>query len=491
MIEQSISRRSFLKSAAVVGTGVAVAGIGVKEANALPAPAKWDQEFDVVVVGAGTAGLCAAIEACRAGSTVLVLEKEPMAGGSTVISGGAIALAPNALQKKEGIKDSADLFFEDMMRIGEYKNNPELVRVYVDNAEACSYFLQEVGVEFTHLQAFPGISCMRDLMFDTAHMIRTLRDDVTKQGGTVMFNTPGKRLYTDATGRIIGIKAIKQKKDFNIKAKKAVILTTGGFSRNKEMLKEFGSIPLELGIPVAGLGHTGDGHLMGFEVGAGTTDIAMALGPHTGPSCPVDIETNGLCMCMYGGGIIVNKNGKRFTNESISYNSISTYGLDQPDALIIHIAEESMAKAAPLTSGSKPFIANTLEELATMLGVPPQALIETVKTYNEYTKTGKDLEFGRESLVAGTPGKIMPIVNPPFCGFLTKPSIVSIKGGLKTDKDAHAINVFGEIIPNLYVAGEIVGGIHGSGYHSGSQIGKAAVYGRIAGKNAAAEKSLS
>ena len=485
-----MDRRQFIKGAAVVSTGIAVAGLGVKEADALPAPTKWDQEFDVVIVGGGGAGLCAAIEACRAGATVVVLEKEPVTGGSSVICGGALALAPNELQKKENIKDSVNLFFEDMMNIGKNKNDPVLVKTYVDKSEDCFYFLKDIGVKFNDVKIMPGVSVPRVLGTDPGQVMRTIRDEAAKQGATIMLNTAGRRLYTDSAGRIVGIKATKQKKDFNIKAKRAVILTTGGFGRNKDMLKEFGSLPLDLAIPVVALGHTGDGHLMAFEVGAGTKDISMALGPHTGPSCPIDVATNLLCMPNYAGAIMLNKNGKRFVNESISYNSISTYGLDQPDAIMIQIADEPIVKVAPFTAGSKPFKADTLEELAPMVGLQPQVLVEAVKTYNEYTKAGKDPEFGRETLV-GIAGKILPIANPPFYGFVTKPGILSTKGGLKTDKDAHAINVFGEIIPSLYVAGEIVGGIHGAGYHTGSQFGKAMVFGRIAGINAVAEKPLS
>jgi fumarate reductase flavoprotein subunit len=227
---------------------------------------------------------------------------------------------------------------------------------------------------------------------------------------------------------------------------------------------------------------------MGFEVGAGTKNIAIALGPGAGPSTPVDIQTHAICMPNYSGAVMLNKEGKRFVRESISYNELSTVALAQPDGLIIQIADEPIASKSPYTAKSVPKKAQTLEELADMVGLKPAVLVEEIDKYNRNVEAGNDPEFGRTTLV-GIAGKPVQIKTPPFYAFISKPGILSTKGGLTVSPECRLLNIFGEVVPNVYAAGEIAGGVHGAGYHTGSQFGKAIVFGRIAGKNAAAEKA--
>jgi fumarate reductase flavoprotein subunit len=483
------SRRAFIKASAVGLGGIGIAGLTAAKGHALPVPQKWDKEFDVVIVGGGAAGLCAAIEARKAGASVVLLEKEPITGGSSAICGGQFSCAPTAFQKDKGINDSTDQFFKDMMAIGKNKNDPALVRAYVDASTEAYESLKAMGVKFLDIKIYDGFSVPRSHVVSPGDMLTVLRKEAATQGTEIMMRTSGKRLYTNSQGRVIGIKAESSaKKPFNIKAKRAVILATGGFVWNTEMMKEFGTLPLDLGIPVAARGTSGDGHKMGFEVGAGTKNIALGLAPGVGPSCPIEIESGLLCMPNYEGGIVVNKNGKRFVKESINYNDLSTVGLSQPDGIMFMIADDPIINKSPYVKGRVSKKAQTLNELAGMLGLSPEALVAEVEKYNRYVETGNDPEFGRNTLV-GISGKPVQIKTPPFYGYVTRAGILSTKGGLSIDKEAHLINVFGEIIPSVYAAGEITGGIHGGGYHTGSQLGKAVVFGRIAGKNAAKEKA--
>jgi fumarate reductase flavoprotein subunit len=486
--KRGISRRGFIKGSAIGIGALGITGLAAVDSKAIPLPRKWDQEFDVVIVGGGGAGFCAAIEACKAGSKTVLLEKESVIGGSSIICGGQLAFAPTALQKEKGIKDSADLFFNDMMKIGKDKNDMWLVRTYVDASNDCYEFLKSLGAQFTDIKIYAGFSVPRSHVTSPGQVLKLLREEAEKKGTTVMTRTPALRLFTNPGGRIVGVKAVTGKgKEFTIKARRAVILTTGGFARNVEMLQEFGSLPLELGIPVAAPGTTGDGHKMAMEVGSGTTNIAIGLGPGVGPSTPVDVQTRAICMPNMKGAVMLNKKGQRFVRESLSYNEIATAALNQPDALIIQIADEPIAVASEYTAQSRPKKADTLEKLAELVGLPPQVLVEAIDKYNGYVEAGKDPEFGRTTLV-GISGKPLPIKTPPFYGFITKPGILSTKGGLTVNPKGQVINVFGEIISNLYAAGEIMGGVHGAGYHTGSAFAKALVFGRIAGKNGAAEK---
>ena len=490
LLKNDLSRRTFIKGAALGAGAIAVAGIGVaRDAHALPQPKKWNKDFDVVVLGGGAAGFCAAIEARKAGAKVVLLEKQPVTGGSSAICGGQIAFAPTAFQKEKGINDSTDLFFKDMMAIGKNKNDPELVRAYVDASNDSYEFLKALGVKFNDIKIYAGFSAPRSHATNPGDLMATLRKEAVKQGVEIMMQTAGKRLYTNPAGRVVGIKAEgRGKKEFNIKARRAVILTTGGFARNTEMMNEFGSLPMDLAIPVAAPGTTGDGHKMGFEVGAGTKNMGIGLAPGVLPSCPIEIESKLICMPNYEGAIVVNKEGKRFVKESISYNDLSTVGLKQPDGIMIMIADEPIVKASPWVKNCVVKKAETLAELAGMLGLKPEALVAEVEKYNGYVTAGNDPDFGRNTLV-GTSGKPVQIKTPPFYGYITRTGILSTKGGLSIDKDGHLVNVFGEVIPSIYAAGEITGGVHGAGYHTGSQLGKAVVIGRIAGKNAAGEKA--
>lgn len=487
---KKLSRRTFIKGSAIGLGAVGMTGLTAFNGDAMPAPGKWDKQYDVVILGGGAAGLCAAIEARKAGAKVVLLEKEQITGGSSAICGGQISFSYTSFQKEKGISDSPDQFFKDMMAIGKNKNDPALVRAYVDASNDSFEFLKALGVKFLEIKIYDGFAAPRSHVVNPGDMMTVLRKEAARQGTEIMMRTSGKRLYTDPSGRVIGIKAESSaKKSFNIKAKRAVILATGGFVWNAEMMNEFGTLPMDLGIPVAAKGTTGDGHKMGFEVGAGTKNISIALGPGVGPSCPIEIESRLLCMPNYEGAIAVNKNGKRFVKESINYNDFSTVGLVQPDGVMIMIADEPIAKRSRYTRGRSAKKAQTLNELAGLVGLKPEVLVAEVEKYNRYVEAGKDPDFGRSTLV-GIAGKPVQIKTPPFYAYITRAGILTTKGGLSADKDAHLINVFGEIIPNVYAAGEITGGVHGAGYHTGSQLGKAVVFGRIAGKNAAREKPL-
>lgn len=485
-----MSRRRFMKNAAI-GTGaVALTSLGASGAMALPPPLKWDRETDVIVSGAGAAGFCAAIEARKAGAKVILLEKEQIVGGSTALCGGQFSFAPTSMQKEQGILDSTDLFVRDLLKVGKGRSDPSLVRAFVDASNDAFEFLKSLGVKFANISIFAGMSVPRAHNANPAEVLKLLREEASRRGTEVMLRTPGKQLVADVKGRVLGMKVESRGKDIFIKAKRAVVLTTGGFGRNVDMLKEFGCLPLDLCIPVAALGITGDGHRMAMDVGGATKDIALGIGPGAGPSTPVDIETRMITMPNYQGAVMLNKAGKRFVNESISYNEIATAALSQPDALIIQIADAKIYAAAmkdPLSNKGTPKQADTLQAVASMAGLDPETVRATVDKYNLYVDQGKDPDFNRTTLV-GISGRPVRIDSPPFYAFITKPAILSTKGGIRVNPQCQVIKIFGDPAPGLYAAGEIMGGFHGGGYMTGTAVGKAVVFGRIAGKNAASEK---
>lgn len=488
----SMTRREFIrKGGAAVAGGVAAATVGSLtlpgKAEGAPIPKKWDRKADVVIVGTGGAGMCAAIEAAKAGARVLVLEKEPITGGSSAICGGQFAFAPTAMQRERGIKDSTDMFFSDLMKIGQNRNDPKLVRAYVDASADCYDFLSSLGVKFETINIFAGFSVPRAHYSKPSEILKTLKTHALSKGVTILTGTSAERLIVNGSGRVVGVLAADSRKEkINVMAAKAVILASGGFGRNPEMLEEFSNMALGQCIPINGPGSTGDGHRMAMEIGSGTKHISLGIGP----SCPTDVSTNFITMPMYQGAVILNKEGQRFVNESISYLDVASEAVKQTEALALQIGDAKVYEAAmkdALSNKGAPKKAASLEELAPMIGLDPKVLREAIDRYNRNVDSGKDPDFKRTTLV-GISGKPFRIETPPFYGFVTKPSIISNKGGLKVNERTQVLKVFGEVIPGLYAPGEIMGGVHGAGYHTGSAVGKALVFGRIAGKFAAEEK---
>ncbi|MBP7342574.1 MAG: FAD-binding protein, partial [Syntrophaceae bacterium] len=395
-----------------------------------------------------------------------------------------------AMQKEKGINDSLDLFYNDLLKIGKGKCVKDLVRTYVDASNDCYEFLVSLGVKFQSVEMRPGLSVPRVHRTSAGDTLNILKNEALKQGADLMTRSPVKRLYANPKGRIVGVKAVVNNKDMSIKAKRAVILTTGGFAMNKELLKEYSPLPLESIMAVSGLGTTGDGIKVAMECGAAPSQMTLGLSPITGVGIPMDINTKTISQANYAGAVIVNKEGKRFVNESVAYTDIALAGMSQTDALIFHIADEQVFnayKASTYSRMDRPLKADTLEELASKAGIAQPALEETIKKYNSYVGTGDDPDFGRKNLV-GIAGKPTPIKTAPFYAYVTKPGLIATMGGLKVNTKTEVINVFDEAIPGLYAAGEVTGGMHGAGYHTGSGFGKALVFGRLAGRKAADEK---
>jgi fumarate reductase flavoprotein subunit len=197
---------------------------------------------------------------------------------------------------------------------------------------------------------------------------------------------------------------------------------------------------------------------------------------------------NDFALVFYKGAIIVNKDGKRFVNESISYKLVGDAALLQPDALGFQIYDAAIRAEAmkdplnaieALEKNGKVFSGQTLAEVAQKIKIPAQALEQAVKTYNDNVAKGVDPQFGRTTLVASF-GKPVPIDKPPFYGFPSTAVILGTYGGILTNDRVQVLDVFGKPIPGLYAAGEIMGGVHGAAYMTGTAFGKALIFGRLA-----------
>ncbi len=450
-----------------------------------------EETYDVVVVGAGGAGFAAAIEAKEAGANVVIIEKLPMVGGNTLLSGGEMAVPNNWIQEEEGIKDSVEEFKEDILVGGGNIADEALVQVLADNAlDAAEWLRDEVGVVFEdELMQFGGHNIKRSLIPKDATGVSIINPQKEKAEALkipILLETEATELIEDA-GKIVGVKAESKDKSYTFNTNKAVILTTGGFGSNIEMRKQYNADIDEKILSTNTVGSTGDGIIMGQKVGA---DLVGMEHIQTYPICDPIVGT--LLYFgdsrMYGHAILVNKEGERFVEELERRDVISMAIKDQTDSVAYQLIDEVGLKESKLVENHKKEMdylleegllvkADTLEEAAKFFGIDAVKMKETVDNYNKYVADGKDLEFNKRLLTN-------PIQEGPFYLMKAAPAVHHTMGGLKINTDAQVINTDGNVIEGLYAAGELTGGIHGTNRLGSSAITDIIVYGRIAGQNA-------
>ncbi|MDN7240914.1 FAD-dependent oxidoreductase [Planococcus sp. N028] len=453
--------------------------------------------YNLIIVGAGMAGLCAAAEAAAQGAAVLVLEKEADFGGSSLLSGRYMAFAGTDLQQKEGIDDQSQFLIEDMLAVGEGKNEAALVEAYGDHQLETYEWLLSKGVQFHKVQAVSGHSVPRGHTITPKQAITALYE-AAAASGTVTFKTAAtvKRLRKDEAERVSQVVFEYGGKLETATAENGVLLTSGGFSKSEELLENFA--PQLVGaIRIGGKGNVGDGIKLASEQGAWLRDFPYLKGTY-GFHPTADGPRKSQALVFYKGAIIINKFAERFVNESISYKLIGTEALVQPEKITYQIWDQTIMNEGVSGDALYDFEkllslgliekADSLETLAAIIQVPAETLKTTVDQYNDDIQNGGDSKFGRTTLTHhfGTP---TPIENAPFYAMRTTVAMLATYAGVSVDKSARVLNAFNEPIAGLYAAGEIAGGFHGAGYMTGSSLGKAAIFGRIA-VQAALEKQV-
>lgn len=458
---------------------------------------KPDTSADVVVVGAGCAGLCAAVEAAEQGLKVVVVEK--LAGSllsSTAASGGYFAFVDTDLQRKQRILDSAEAFRKDMEMSGGGKSDPALVELYLSHQLDTYYWLQERGAIFWQVDMGIGMNVPRCHATDPQRVLEVLTRAAHRRGVSIAYNRPVARLVRDGS-RL----QVQGPEGASVTAGRGVILATGGFSRNPALLGRFVPGLERVRIVDGGLGATGDGLVMAEALGA---DLSGMEGvkpnffsyafrePREGAPDRFQHETP-VGMVYHVGGILVTQAGRRYVREDLNAKDIAMATLKLPEAMSWGIFDESVRRRVesektiyinPLAM-AKSLRAGTLEELARLAGIPADALVETVRSYNANCRSGQPDPLGRAHLTArvGTP---FPLDEPPFYAFPTAPNMATTFGGVGINTDAQVVDRNGGPIPGLYACGEIVGGFHGVTFMTGAGLGQAAIFGRVAARKIAA-----
>lgn len=466
-------------------------------------PEKWDHEADVLIIGGGTAGLPAAIEVRRAGRTATVLESRPQCGGSLGMIVGAIAFAGTDEQKEAGIEDGPDILYNDLINV--CGADPEIARKVADvQLEAYNIFKEE-KFRWPGIVDLPGHSATRGMGWILNYgpkVVKCLEDRARRDGAQILFRQRAKRLVIDPeTDRVTGLKVDVAGEDKYFKAQKAVIIASGGFGRNRELIAEY-SPYMATCVPKMPVGHQGDGFKMALNIGAATKDIGMAVAG----SWPVSFETHSRAIwALDWGGVMVNIHGKRFFKESSEegfYGRMTEAGMRQPGGVywvifdqnvFDHVGtsqvkgtiERNMAHYRDIENCAK-VKASTLEELAEKAGIDAAGFKETIDKYNsDIDQYGYDTVFNRKYQF-GTSRPIWKLT-PPYYAVKCVTSLTSCKGGIKIDADCHVLNYFDEVIPGLYAAGEVSGGLWKHSYMLAVMTSSAMAQGIIAAKSAVKE----
>lgn len=484
-VQDAFSKTGADPSILIAGTG----GAALEEREA-------EYTADIIVIGAGGAGMTAAIEAVSNNAKVIVLEKLPVVGGNTLLSGGEMAAPQNWLQERDGIEDSADKMYEDTLKGGDNENDPALVRVLADHAlEGATWLRDEINVTFEDYQLFfGGHSVERSLVPLNAsgvELITKMSAKLAELEVPVHVNTKAVEFIVE-NDKVTGVKADYGDQTITYHANKAVILATGGFGSNIEMRKANNPAIDEKFLSTNSVGSMGDGLIMADAIGAELVDLSFI---QTYPTC--DVETGALLYVgdvrMEGRAILVNKEGNRFVEELERRDVISNATIEQTGSVSYLFWDEASMVASKvnvkhadeynnLIERGMMVKADTIEEAAAFFEIDADALKATVDRYNGFANAGKDEDFNKR-------GELVPFTEGPYYIMKSTPAVHHTMGGVRINPEAQVLNTNGDIISGLYAAGEVTGDIHGTNRLGSNAIADIVVFGRIAGANAAQEKA--
>jgi len=451
-----------------------------------------EKDYEVVVVGAGGAGLIAAIEAKSQGAEVAIVEKNPFVGGNTLVSGGEFN-APNSwVQEKMDVEDSVEQYMEDTLAGGDYEADEELVRIMAESITEDGEWLRDyVEVEFIedYLMHFGGHAVPRAIYpigGSGIELIQKLQAKVHAMDIPVYLETEAKSLILDEDDRVVGLRAENPEgENVHFNGKQGVILTTGGFGANIEMVQEYNPVIDERYKSTNQNSATGDGLRMAQDIGADVTGMEYV---QTYPTCnPNTGHLSYVADTRFDGAILVNLEGKRFVEELDRRDVISEGILDQTGEAAYLMWDTSIKENSNMETYMTEFEAlekddlivkaDTIEEAAGFFGIDESTLKDTVERYNQFAAEGEDEDFQRR-------GALTALEEGPYYIQKVVPAVHHTMGGLKINKNTQVLSTEGTIIEGLYAAGEVTGGIHGKNRLGGNAISDLIVFGRRAGENA-------
>lgn len=436
---------------------------------------------DVVVVGGGGAGLSAAIAAREKGAEVVLVEKMLMLGGNTNYATAGINAANTKLQKKLGIEDNAELFYKDTMKGGKNVNNSELVKKLTADSANIIDWLTERGADLSEVVFTGGQSAKRTHRPTGGQavgpvIVDALAETAEKDGIDVRTESEVTKLIKTGD-KVTGVEVKHKGETYNITAK-AVVMATGGFGANAKMVAEY-KPSLEGFGSTNSPAITGDGIKMVKAAGGDLVDMTEI---QTHPTV-VHKKTAMITEAVRGeGAILINREGKRFVSELETRDVVSKAELEQTGKSAFLVFDQEVREKLGAINGyvRKGFTVEgaTVEELAGKIGVDAKGLVETMAKYNGYVKAGEDKDFGKTALPR-------ELVKAPFYAIEVSPAVHHTMGGVRINTNAEVLTADGKVIPGLFAAGEITGGVHGANRIGGNAVTDITVYGKTAGENAA------
>ena len=449
-----------------------------------------DGTCDIVIVGAGGAGLSAAVAASETDGSlkIVVLEKQGILGGNTNYSTGGINAAETSIQQGLGIKDSKDLFYDDIMRGGKQENIPSLVKNFVENAPITISWLTGLGADLSDVGLMGGSSVKRTHRPNGGsaigpHLMKILTTASNKENIEIRTLNKVTELLTSIDGAVTGVKVQNADGSSYKLTAKAVIIATGGFGANLDMVTSLQ--PSLSGF--ATLNHPGaTGDAFGWVKAIDGATIQMAnIQIH-----PTAEAVNHILITEAvrgNGAILVNVDAQRFCNEMDTRDVVSAAILGQETRAAFLIFDQTVRKslASIETYANQHLLSEgtTIEALADCVGIPASTLSATISRYNAQQKAGVDDDFGRNATE-------MPVSleTSPFYAVRVTPAIHHTMGGLSVNTETQVLRADGTAIPGLYAAGEVTGGLHGANRRGGNGVADIVVNGRLAGS--AASKKL-
>ena len=488
-------------------------------------------DADVVVIGAGGAGMTAAMTAADAGQKVVILESQAMVGGNSARATGGMNAAKTVYQDENefdqaagvektlataaekyadnetitalaktvseqwaayqanptGYFDSVELMELDTMVGGKGINDPELVKTLCEGTADAIDWLDENGITLHNVSSFGGASVKRihrpvneegKVVSVGAYMIPLLQENCEKRGIDIVLNTTVDTILTDANGAAVGVSGTDKDGNTVVVNAKSVILATGGFGANLDMVTQY-KPELAGFMTTNAAGAQGQGIEMATAIGAGTVDMDQIQIHPTVEANTAALITEGL---RGDGAILVNANGERFIDEVGTRDVVSAAEIAQPGSYSWLIVDQAMVDASSVIQGyiKKGYTKTgaTYEELAKELDVDPATFANTMETWNGYVEAKNDPDFGRTSFAN-------PLNNGPNYAIKVTAGVHHTMGGVTINSATEVLKEDGTVIPGLFAAGEVTGGVHGANRLGGTAVADFVVFGRIAGESAA------
>ena len=484
-------------------------------------------DADVVIVGAGGAGMTAAITAAAEGKSVVIVESQPMVGGNSVRATGGMNAGKTVYQDENefgesagvektlktaaekyadnetitalaktvseqwaayqanptGYFDSVELMELDTMIGGKGINDPELVETLCANSADAIDWLDEHGITLHNVSSFGGASVKRihrpvnaegKTVSVGSYMIPLLQENCEKAGVKMMLDTTATEILTDANGAAVGVKATGASGETVTVNAKAVVLATGGFGANLDMVVKY-KPELKGFMTTNAPGIQGQGIEMAQAIGAATVDMDQIQIHPTVEANTAALITEGL---RGDGAILINEEGQRFIDEVGTRDVVSAAEIAQTGSYSWLVVDQAMADASSVIQGyiKKGYTVTgaTYEELGKAMGVDAAAFAETMDKWNGYVEAKNDPDFGRTSFAN-------PLNTAPYYAVKVTAGVHHTMGGLKINANTEVLNEKGEVIPGLFAAGEVTGGVHGANRLGGNAVADFTVFGRIAG----------